>query len=68
MTDAPFSERQAKYAAWRNRVMEDSVTAKIDLTKLEENEDDSPKLSSVWSTESLFAESRAVAAREQRRG
>jgi len=68
MTDAPFSERQAKYAAWRNRVMEDSVTSKLDLTKLDESEDEGPKLSAVWSTESLFAESRAVAAREQHQG
>lgn len=63
MTTRPFSDRQAKYAAWRDRVKQASSDAKLDLTAEEE---DDGGLSSQWSTESLFAESRAIAARDSR--
>ena len=62
MTERPFSDRQAKYAAWRDRVKQASDDARLDLTA----EEDENRPSDRWSTESLFAESRAIAARDGR--
>lgn len=57
-----FSERQAAYAAWKDRLREDKAGQKvIDLT-----EDEEPAVD-PWSTEALFAESRRAAAEEEGR-
>lgn len=63
MTSKPFSDRQAKYAAWRDQLKQNSDKAKVDLRDGAEPE---PTATDMWSTESLLAESRAIAARESR--
>lgn len=63
MTETPFSDRQAKYAAWRNEMKQKADEARLDLRDDAEPE---PTSSDMWSTESLLAESRAIAARESR--
>lgn len=58
-----FSERQAAYAAWKDRLRENKAGQKvIDLTDEEEDQGPDP-----WSTEALFAESRRAAAEEEGR-
>ncbi len=48
MTDRPFSDRQARYAAWRESLRSGS---RIDLTQPAE-----PEPLSAWSSDVLFAE------------
>lgn len=57
MTNTPFTERQAKYAAWREQMRTQSASQRIDLSAAEKE----PEPLSEWSTESLFASSRAIA-------
>ena len=63
VTARPFSDRQAKYAAWRDQLKQQSEESRLDLT---DGAEAAPSSADPWSTESLLAESRAIAAREAR--
>jgi hypothetical protein len=59
-----LAQRADTYAAWRNRLSQQSEEAKVIDLAAEERTEDPADASLDWSTDALFAESRRVADEE----